>query len=801
MDIAKLTKKILQKLSSSNIDRKIGYGYALTIGIAAIGTTIGLFIGEYYQTQAQQKLILVDQNQDLIQELQNHVLILRFHPQQLIPVADNSIWLQYEKDKFHANNARINTILSELKVLIHNNPKSIVDIKDYQTLVREYEHTVEDYFQLIQSLWTEIDNFNSSTAKILSTKEQVLETIQSEGAMAIEIKFERLSEKSISIANLIAIQDDKANKQLIQAQVLKRKIIIISMLLSVAIAILLAKYTSTAIASPLQEVTRVAEKVTRQSDFDIQAQINTQDEVGLLADAFNQLIAQVKNLLAEREAEVMRQKQQSEELQKAKGTADAASRAKSEFIANMSHELRTPLNGILGYAQILSRDRTLTSRQKKGLKIIQDSGNHLLTLINDILDISKIEARKLELIPKDIHLATFLSGVEDIFKARAMEKNIKFKCQALSSLPTGIVADEKRLRQIFFNLLSNAVKFTDLGEVNFNISSRSHEIPVQEENNSNFFNFQVLRFEVIDTGIGMNSEQLAKIFQAFEQVGDKKRQDAGTGLGLAISKQLVELMGGQLHVNSEVGKGSIFWFEVSLPVVTTLIEKQASQKKQGDIIGYQGQRKHILVVDDKQANCSILQDILKPLGFEVSLANNGQQAVDLARQLKPDCILTDLIMSVKTGFEAVREIREIPSLKNTIIIAVSASVLELDSQKSRLLGFDSFVSKPVEEKKLFAALKEHLKLEWIYEEVLAANTNLSSQEFNFSSNLITPPLEELEILYELAMLGSMKKIRERAIYLEELDEQYAPLAAQLKDLASSFQEKEIVNLIEQCLPN
>ncbi len=599
MDIAKITKKIRQKLASSNIERKIGYGYALTIGIAAIGTTIGLFIGEYYQTQAQQKLILVDQNQDLIQELQNHVLILRFHPQQLITVADNSIWLQYEKDKFHANNARINTILSELNVLIHNNPKYIVDIKDYQTLVREYEQTVEDYFQLIESLWKEMDSLNSSTSKTLPTKELVLETIQSNRNSSSEIKFERLSEKLISIANLIEIQDDEANQQLIQADLLKQKIIIISMLLSVAIAVLLAQYTSKAIASPIQEVTRVAEKVTRQSDFEIQAQINTQDEVGLLAEALNQLIAQVKNLLAEREAEVMRQKQQSEELQEAKEAADAANRAKSEFIANMSHELRTPLNGILGYAQILSRDCTLNSRQRKGLKIIQDSGNHLLTLINDILDISKIEARKLELFPQDIHLATFLSGIENIVRMRAMEKNLVFKYQALTSLPTGIIADEKRLRQILLNLLSNAIKFTDLGQVTLKISSRSREISLQEEESSNFLNYQTFRFEVTDTGIGIDSQQLDEIFQAFEQVSDKKRQDEGTGLGLAISKQLVELMGGKLQVYSALGQGSMFWFEIDLPVLATVIEREARENKQHQIVGYQGRRKHLLVVDNQ----------------------------------------------------------------------------------------------------------------------------------------------------------------------------------------------------------
>ena len=224
-----------------------------------------------------------------------------------------------------------------------------------------------------------------------------------------------------------------------------------------------------------------------------------------------------------------------------------------------------------------------------------------------------------------------------------------------------------------------------------------------------------------------------------------------------------------------------------------------SLREQRRIVGYRGQRRHILVVDDKQENRLVLQNLLEPLGFEISLGEDGQQEVELAEQIKPDCILTDLVMPVKTGFEAVKEIRHLPELKEITIIAISASVLDLDREKSRLFGCNSFLPKPVEEQKLLALLGEYLQLEWIYEEVAESSSATPLTTEIADQTLVVPPPEEMERLYELAMLGSMKKIRERAIYLEELDEKYAPLAAKLQDLAQGFQEKAIVHLLEQFL--
>ena len=477
----------------------------------------------------------------------------------------------------------------------------------------------------------------------------------------------------------------------------------------------------------------------------------------------------------------------NQQLKAAKQKADTANQAKSDFLSNMSHELRTPLNGILGYAQILKRDRDLSTKQIDGLRIIEQSGNHLLTLINDILDLSKIEARKMELYPRNLHLQSFIGSVVGIIRMRANEKDILFQYNPEDNLPHGIKADEKRLRQVLLNLLGNAVKFTDTGQVTLKVNVISLDQPQKTTVQT------TLRFQVIDTGVGITDEQLETIFQPFEQVGDTQRRAAGTGLGLAITKQLVELMGAKLQVTSQLGSGSTFWFDVTFPVVEKYQPQQ--QQKLGQIVGYIGSRRKVLIAEDKAANRAVLQNMLEPLGFEVVMAENGQQEIELAQQLQPDLILTDLVMPIKTGFEAVAELRNLPQMQDIPIIAVSANVLETDQEKSKLVGCQGFLSKPVDEQQLLKLLGEYLQLEWIYEE----DSQQTIAAARIEQPLVIPPPAEMEVLYELAMLGSMKKIRQRATYLEELDTKYIPFAQKLKDLAEGFQEQKILELVEKYL--
>jgi len=481
--------------------------------------------------------------------------------------------------------------------------------------------------------------------------------------------------------------------------------------------------------------------------------------------------------------------ERTQELETAKLAADAANKAKSEFLANMSHELRTPLNGILGYAQILQRDKDATRSQQDGIGIIYQCGSHLLTLINDILDLSKIEARKMDMYPADVHFSSLVTGVAEICRIKAEQKEIKFTYEAENNLPNAIYADEKRLRQVLINLLGNAIKFTDRGGVSLivkvlekkeNRSGREHQTLVK------------LRFHIEDTGVGMSQEQLSKIFLPFEQVGESSRKAEGTGLGLAISQKIVAMMGSKLNVESTLGKGSRFWFDVELPAGETEVQADAEVKLANNIVGFKGKKRKILLVDDYQLNRSFLVNLLGKIGFEISEASNGQEGLDKAATFQPDLIITDLVMPVMDGFEMTQRLRASPEFQDIILIASSASVFEFDQRKSRQAGCNDFVPKPVETDLLLSKLEEYLQLDWIYDELSETQARETDRV-----EMVVPPPVELKALFKAARIGDVEEVEAEAHRIRQLLDKYLPFADKLLSLAQEFEIDEILKLVEQ----
>lgn len=490
--------------------------------------------------------------------------------------------------------------------------------------------------------------------------------------------------------------------------------------------------------------------------------------------------------------EIVERKRIEKELRLAEEVAQNSNQAKSEFLANMSHELRTPLNGILGYTQIIQRTESLSEKGRKGLSVIYQCGSHLLTLINDVLDLSKIEARKLELYPVDFYLPAFIDSVTEICRIRAEQKVIAFHVELDPNLPTGIHADEKRLRQVLINLLSNAMKFTNQGSVTFKAQV------VEQESNSNGKTNYKIRFEVIDTGTGISPEQAEKIFQPFEQVGSQKRQSEGTGLGLAISQKIVLLMGGQIQVQSEFGKGSTFWFEAKLSESKDWA-KVSRVVEQGTIIGYQGKRRTILIADDKWENRSVIVNLLEPVGFTVVEANNGQEAWVQSLAHEPDIIITDLVMPKLDGFEFINRLRQSRAFKEIPIIASSASVFAVDQHKSIDVGADAFLPKPVEAENLLEMLRQFLQLEWIFDVNVDGIKKISPDGFNQKNQMIYPGKEVLQELLELAQDGDIQNILELAEKLAASNDKLNIFSQQLMQLASNFQLKRLETFIEESI--
>ena len=506
---------------------------------------------------------------------------------------------------------------------------------------------------------------------------------------------------------------------------------------------------------------------------------------------------------AENARQIAEEAQQRAE--KAQQAAETANQSKNAFLANISHELRTPLNAILGYAQILQRAQIPNGNVQEGLHTIYESGEHLLTLINDILDLSKIEAGRIELHKKELSLLNFLDGIVRIVRMWAQEKGLDFHYEADPGLPDAIETDPVRLRQVLLNLLGNAVKFTERdGQVMFRVQRR-HQNSSEDSITPPFHHstILVLRFEIEDTGVGIAPEERDRIFLPFERAGEIGRRTEGTGLGLAIARQLMHLMGSDIQVESRIGRGSLFAFEAEFHVLEGLAATAPSfQQSAQRICGYTGKRLRILIVDDKPKNRQMLCDVLKPLGFKLQEAEDGQQAIENIESMPSDAILMDLFMPKMDGFEATRKIRQLAADGNQQapapdipIIAISASVLSDDAQQIKEKGFDAFLLKPVDIDKLLTVLQEQLALEWEFE-TLTPGAAANEKDIP-EGDILPPPPEDVRELYEIAELGMLMQVKERAVEIEGHDSRYAMFTRRVTYYSERCEDEELLRFLEQ----
>jgi signal transduction histidine kinase/DNA-binding NarL/FixJ family response regulator len=417
----------------------------------------------------------------------------------------------------------------------------------------------------------------------------------------------------------------------------------------------------------------------------------------------------------------------------------------------------------------------------KGVKIIYQCGSHLLMLINDILDLSKIEARKLDLVATSVHLPNFLHGVTEICGIRAEQKGIIFNILISDRLPLAIEVDEKRLRQVLINLLGNAIKFTDSGSVTFKVEL------LETEQESSQSPIAKIRFQIEDTGIGMSPNQLDKIFLPFEQVGEARQRSEGTGLGLAISHRIVALMGSQIQVQSHLGEGSLFWLDltVSVPLVHDWHGRAIAPTPQ-KITGIRGSAPQILIVDDDRNHRSMLTNLLQEVGCRTLEATDGKHGLEVATENNPDVILLDLAMPNMDGFELMLQLQGNPQTRSIPVIVSSANIFESNRQRSLEAGATAFLPKPLQIEELLNKLRSLLKVEWIY----AESSSPKGQQVT-GNEWILPSQDVLQQLYHLAMMGDISAMEGMLGEQIEQNSQLAPFAAELSKLTTSFQTAKI----------
>ena len=554
-------------------------------------------------------------------------------------------------------------------------------------------------------------------------------------------------------------------------------------LAALLIAIYFGLITSRWIAQAVRRLS-LASAAIAQGDLDQKVEVKGVKELEMLSESFNQMAKQLKESFEQLEVRVA---QRTTQLRQAKEAADAANRAKSDFLANMSHELRTPLNAILGFTQILNRDSSLSREQLEQLGIINRSGEHLLSLINDILDLSKIEAGRLLLCENDFDLYRLLDTVEEMFLLRAEAKGLQLYFKREPEVPRYVRTDEQKLLQILINLLGNAIKFTQEGAVALRVS-----VGADRPSTDLLDRVFTLQFAVEDTGAGIAPNELDHLFEPFVQTEAGRHSGQGTGLGLPISRRFVELMGGSLSVSSTLSQGTTFQFTIPVELTADpVIQAPSSFRRVVGLAPDQPQYR-LLVADDRPENRQLLNKLLTPIGFEVREAQNGREAIALWESWLPHLIWMDMRMPVVNGYEATQQIKAHLEGQATVVIALTASAFDEERAMILSAGCDDFVRKPFREEWIFEKIAQHLGVRYVYAEQPQDVQDVCRARLD-STSLLVMSAEWLEQLHQAALQLESERVME---LIAQIPAEHAPLANALTNYVNNFDFSQIMNLAQ-----
>ena len=551
---------------------------------------------------------------------------------------------------------------------------------------------------------------------------------------------------------------------------------------SLSITTIFGIITSSWIANSVRHLSNASIAITN-GDLNQRVEVKRIKELATLSRFFNQMTEQLQKSFAALEHSNQKLESKTVLLHKTKIESEAANKAKSQFLATMSHELRTPLNAILGFTRLMDRDSNLTPKQQDNLQIINHSGEHLLSLINDILSISKIESGCMGLNATSFDLHGLVDKVYKIFKPLTDRKGLKLILEFSSKLPKYIKTDEKKLRQILLNLLSNAVKFTKEGAVTLRISLTSTM--------DGLFRIDC---EIEDTGDGIAREEAEKLFKPFSQTRTGYKLQQGTGLGLVISQKFIELMGGSILIGSKLGQGTIVKFDfLAEPTSAAEVQNQNSDRK---VIGLApGQPEYrILVVDDRYENRELLVQLLESVGFLVSQAENGQEAIRIWETWQPHLIWMDMQMPILDGYQATKTIRSHLQGQATKIIALTASAFEEKRELILSVGCDDFVSKPFQEKIIWQKMTQYLDVSYLYEEKRSATNYSSSKSCSLEiSDLKMMPIEWINRLEKAALELDEELISN---LIQEIPYEHRLVSEALQDKLNNFDFGNIHDLAQ-----